>query len=293
MPTRLRPCIVRVLCGGVPGVQHRPRLQRSRGALLSAFTLIELLVVIAIIAILASLLLPALSKARGKARAVSCKSLLRQYQMASDLYANDADDYCVDTYRHLDATAGLLPYFSGGTVWAQDVARCPGDGATEGMGRLGVFTQYSGVKVSIGANENTLSASQRPTSLGPMAIWRRRSQFRYASPSRLMTWADWQNNPTVAAPTVALLKPASATAMGSLCFRHDGVSNAAYMDGHVGIMRCGLPTDNQGHDLGAGANWGIAGNIGQMYKMYLPFGPPPENATSTTVTQPWPTLSFE
>ena len=87
---------------------------------IEAFTLIELLVVIAIIGLLASLLLPALSKAKEKARATACLNNLRQVGLATLMYAQDHQGL-------IQVDAPLLKGVTWGSLLASNAAVRPFD----------------------------------------------------------------------------------------------------------------------------------------------------------------------
>jgi len=131
-----------------------------------AFTLIELLVVIAVIAILAGLLLPALSRAKQKADSAVCKSNLRQWGVGLRLYVDDFGGYPLDEvgspvgpafiddrhwHERLESyTGGKWPQWNGASARFEprkSVAVCPGYARLPGP-------YYDGWSGSYGYNGN-------------------------------------------------------------------------------------------------------------------------------------------
>jgi len=126
---------------------------------LCRFTLIELLVVIAIIAVLASLLLPALTAARDKSRAAACASQLKQIGTAELMYADEYNDFVTpragsaSVWGSSTCWANLLAPFSGGDGKVFD---CPTDTRT---------FKYDQWDLSYGLNKLTMTNNSNSSSI--------------------------------------------------------------------------------------------------------------------------------
>lgn len=92
-----------------------------------AFTLIELLVVISIIALLVSILLPALRNARESSKAVVCLSNLKQIGLGAAMYAGDNDSVLYESYTQYAGGSGMTPNWWPMKMALEDYMPAPGN----------------------------------------------------------------------------------------------------------------------------------------------------------------------